>query len=151
MVGQMFSFEIVCDRLVVVLRWVKVVVGVGLVRLLVGIQMVWIEVIELFLVEVMCFCIVFMLVVSVGWQFMVEGIWFSRVDIFELVCVKWKMLFMKNRMLVFEVLWNCLVSVRLVSVMCICVFGGLFIWLQISVIFDFGRLLGMIMFDFIIL
>lgn len=74
---------------------------------------------------------------------MVEGIWFKSVDIFDLVCVKWKILLMKRSIFCFFILWKYLVIVRLVSVICICVFGGLFIWLKIIVVF-------LIMLDFFI-
>lgn len=55
-----------CDRMMVVFRWLKVVVGDGLVKLFVGMYMVWIDVIEFFLVDVMCFCSLFIFLVSVG-------------------------------------------------------------------------------------
>lgn len=60
--------------------------------------MVCIDVIECFCVEVMCFCSLFILLVSVGWYFMVDGIWLRSVDIFDLVWVNWKMLLMNSNM-----------------------------------------------------
>lgn len=86
------------------------------------------DVIDFLVVVVICFCIVFMFVVKVGWYLIVEGICFKSVDIFEFVWVKWKILLIKNKIFWF-LLWKCFVRVKFVNLICVCVLGGLFICL----------------------
>lgn len=101
----------------------------GFVKLFVGIYIVWIEVIEFFFVEVICFCNLFIFVLRVGWYFIVEGIFFKRVDILELVCINLKILLINSSMFCLLIFWKYFVIVKVERLICILVFGGLFIWL----------------------
>lgn len=99
MVGQTLSLATPWSNIAAVLRRAKAAVGVGLARLLVGIQIVRMEATEFPPAEATCLRTVFTLAVSAGRQLMVDGTCFSRVDILELVRANWKTPLTKKRTL----------------------------------------------------
>lgn len=81
---------------------------------------------------------------------MVDGICFNKVEILVLVCIKWKILLINNKIFCLLMLWKYFVIVRVVRFICIWVLGGLFICLYIRVILDFVKLDFWIILDFFI-
>lgn len=85
MVGQTFRDVTRWSSIMAVLRRVKAAVGDGLAKLLVGMHIVRMEATELAPAEATCLRRMFTLLVRAGRQFIVEGTWFSSVDILALV------------------------------------------------------------------
>lgn len=133
MVGQTFNLVTLWVRMAAVLKRVKAVVGVGLAKLLVGMQMVRMDATELLPADATCLRRVLMLAFRAGRQLMVDGTWLSRVEILELVRTKWKTPLTNSKILPRLPLWKHLVTARLARLMCTWVLGGLPTRLQMRV------------------